>query len=211
MEAFIHADHYHFIQEQGRSIVQAKVQSTDKGVVQAVREMALEKIANKLSDLNDEQKQLLIDMKLIEDKEGLESFLGKLKPYVIPFPAVSEKTVEKAFPKVKKLKQPDLEDYDLQETVYLRWEDLGTNRTYMLIPKQGKLVGVSGFLETSVHKGICTICGGLSEVSLFTVEKKGRIRGTYSKKGNYICKDESACNHNIKDIDKLHAFLDNLQ
>ncbi|SER62051.1 FBP C-terminal treble-clef zinc-finger [Gracilibacillus ureilyticus] len=211
MEAFIQADQFNYIKEQARTIGQAKANSTDKGVVNAVREMSIERTMNLFDELTDEQKQVLIKMESIQDREDYESFLQYVKQFVIPFPLVSEKTVEKAFPKVKKLKQPDLNLVDLKETVYLRWEDLGTNRTYMLIPKENKLAGISGFLEPSAHKGICSICNGLEEVSLFTIEKKGKMRGTYSKKGNYICKDSAVCNHNLKSKDKLHDFLENLK
>ncbi|MFC4401721.1 FusB/FusC family EF-G-binding protein [Gracilibacillus xinjiangensis] len=211
MESFIQVEQFHFIREQASTIIQAKVNSTDLGVTQAVREMAMENTRSIFTDLSEDQEQLLREIDQIQDKEDLESFLHQLKQYVIPFPLVSEKMIEKAFPKVKKLKQPDLSAYDLKETVYLRWEDLGTSKTYMLMPRQGKLVGVSGFLETSIHKGICSICNGLEEVALFTIEKKGTMRGTYSKKGNYICKDAAVCNQNLKSIDKLLAFLKYLQ
>ncbi|WP_058306219.1 FusB/FusC family EF-G-binding protein [Gracilibacillus massiliensis] len=211
MQEFIYPHQFHLIKQQLKTIIYAKDSSIDLNVVDAVREMALERIYNELINLTDDQKNTLEPIQHIGDKEEMETCLFSLKKQVIPFPKISQPIVEKAFPKAKKLKAPDIENIDLKETVYLRWYDKGSNKTYMLIPNEEKLVSIQGVLEPTQHKGICSICNGLEEVSLFTSEKKGRIRGTYSKTGNYICKDSEVCNLNISTLEHLYFFIDHLQ
>ncbi|SHN26549.1 FusB/FusC family EF-G-binding protein [Gracilibacillus kekensis] len=211
MHEFIYPHQFHLIKQQLKTIVYAKDSSTDLNVVEAVREMALERIYNAFINLTDDQKNTLEPIHHISNKEEMETCLYSLKKQVIPFPKISQQMVEKAFPKAKKLKAPAMENIDLRETVYLRWYDKGSNKTYMLAPNEEKLVSLQGFLEPTQHKGICSICNGLEEVSLFTAERKGRIRGTYSKSGNYICKDSEVCNQNISTLEHLYFFIDHIK
>jgi len=46
---------------------------------------------------------------------------------------------------------------------------------------------------------------------MFLVEIKGNVPGTFVRKGNYICKDGVACNHNMKSLDKLQGFIERLK
>ncbi|WP_208591147.1 FusB/FusC family EF-G-binding protein [Gracilibacillus suaedae] len=207
MEAFIYPHQFHHIKQQAKRVVNAQSHSNDQQVIAAVKEIAIEALEKQLPD----QQETLSSIRTMKAKEDIEPFLEQVKQYVIPFPMVSDKQIQKAFPKAKKLQIPDLGQIDRKETVYLRWYDKGSAKTYMLIPKENKLIGIQGYLEISQHKGICTICNGLGDVSLFTTEKKGQIRGTYSKKGNYICKDPVTCNQNITNIELLHQFMDHLK
>ncbi|MFD2655816.1 FusB/FusC family EF-G-binding protein [Gracilibacillus thailandensis] len=207
MEAFIHPHQFHHIKQQAKRVVSAQSHSNDQQVIAAVKEIAMEALEKQLPD----QQETLTAIRTMKAKEDMEPFLEQVKQYVIPFPMVSDKQIQKAFPKAKKLQIPDLEQIDRKETVYLRWYDKGSGKTYMLIPKENKLIGIQGYLESTQHKGICTICNGLEDVSLFTTARKGQIRGTYSKKGNYICKDPVTCNRNITNIDPLHQFMEHLK
>ncbi|MGP4040795.1 FusB/FusC family EF-G-binding protein [Gracilibacillus sp. D59] len=211
MDNFIYPHQFHYIKLHAKTMVSARSNSTDTNVIQAVKEMAIERIKQLLPNLTKEQEDTLMKIDQVKDKEEMEQFLQQLKQHVIPFPTISDKQIQKAFPKVKKLQTPDFEQMDRKETVYLRWFDKGSAKTYMLLLKDNKLTGIQGYLENSQHKGICTICNGLGEVALFTSEKKGQMRGTYSKKGNYICKDPVTCNQNITDIQPLHTFVEHLK
>ncbi|MDX8046745.1 FusB/FusC family EF-G-binding protein [Gracilibacillus sp. S3-1-1] len=211
MDAFIQPHQYHYIKQQVKKIVSAQANSNDSQVIQAVKEIAMEELEKQLDHLSEEQKEILSAIQTMKDREDIDPFLQQLKQYVISFPLISEKQLQKAFPKVKKLKMPDLEPFDRKETVYLRWDDVSLNKTFMLIPKDEKLIGVQGQLDTTQQKGICSLCNGLENVSLFTSAKKGQMRGTYSKRGNYICKDPISCNQNIATLQLLHNFIDRLQ
>ncbi|UOQ49073.1 FusB/FusC family EF-G-binding protein [Gracilibacillus caseinilyticus] len=210
MESFLYPDQYHHIEQQLYRSVSAHAISIDQDVIQAVQEMAQEEIERTVRLASPEQKQLLANLSAIQDQEDMQRFLQQLKQHVIPFPLVSDKQLEKAFPKIKKLHTPDIDQLDRKEMVYWRWVDKGSGKTCMLIPKEGKFTGIEGYQELSQQKGVCSICNGLEEVSLFTVKKKGQMRGMYSKKGNYICKDPDICNKNITNIEYLYAFVDKL-
>ncbi len=211
MDAFIHPHQFHHMKQQAKRVVSAQSHSNDQQVIAAVKEIAFEELEKQLPDIEVDQHETLSSIRTMKAKEDIDPFLEQVKQYVIPFPMVSDKQIQKAFPKAKKLLIPDLEQIDRKETVYLRWYDKGSGKTYMLIPKENKLIGIQGYLETSQHKGICKICNGLEVVSLFTTEKKGQMRGTYSKKGNYMCKDPVICNQNITNINPLHQFVEHLK
>ncbi|SFM13244.1 FBP C-terminal treble-clef zinc-finger [Gracilibacillus orientalis] len=211
MDNFIYPHQFHFIKLQTKTMVSARSNSTDADVIHAVKEMAIERINHLLPNLTTEQEDILMGIDQVKDKENMEQYLQQIKQHVIPFPTINDKQVQKTFPKVKKLQTPDLEQMDRKETVYLRWYDKGSAKTYMLILKDAKLIGIQGYLESSLHKGICTICNELGEVALFTSEKKGQMRGMYTKKGNYICKDPVICNQNITDVQPLHSFVEHLK
>ncbi|WP_047980244.1 FusB/FusC family EF-G-binding protein [Ornithinibacillus contaminans] len=210
MEAFIHVDQFNFIKRQVLDIVNAHVTSNDKGVVHTFISLAVERVDALFPEMIAEQKQLLTPIPLIDDKEKAEKFFADIKPYVIPF-HVTEQGIKKLFPKVKKLKVPELEKLDLQEICYLSWIDYSMNKKFIITRSNGKLVGVHGTFDPIKQKGICAICNGHEEVGLFLTEKKGQVLGTYTKKGNYICRDSDVCNQNITAIEHLHDFVSRLK
>lgn len=211
MEAFLTVDQFHLIRKQAKAIVNALSTTTDKHVQDAAKTMAYEKATENLESITSEQKDRIDHILQLKNKEDMEEYLLSLKEHVIPFPEISEQRIRMLFPKIKKLKAPDLSELDFKETVYLRWFDKGLNKSFLIVPFKDKFIGVQGYLETTQHKGICSICNGLEEVSLFTSEKKGKIRGTYSKKGNYICKDPAVCNGHLSDRKQLNQFIENLK
>ena len=46
---------------------------------------------------------------------------------------------------------------------------------------------------------------------MFLVEIKGDVPGTFVKKETIFAKDDVACNHNMKSLDKLHDFIERLK
>lgn len=210
MNPFIQVDQFNFIRRQALNLVNGHASSNDNGVRNTIKSMAIEKVSALFPDQNEEQTELLKPLSGINDKEKAEYFFAQLKPYVIPF-EVTEQGVKKLFPKVKKLKVPALEDLDLQEMCYLTWMDYSLNKKFIVININGKLVGVHGSFDPLNQKGICAICNGYEEVGLFLAEKKGQVQGTFTKKGNYICRDSEVCNHNINSLDHLHEFINRLK
>ncbi|WP_252898592.1 FBP domain-containing protein [Secundilactobacillus odoratitofui] len=90
--------------------------------------------------------------------------------------------LKRSFVKLKKLKQPNFNALELSEQTFIGWNDIATQRKYMLYYDDNKLAGVYGDLSVSVIKGFCTICHQESNVSLFTAISKKGSEGRYTKK-----------------------------
>ncbi|WP_231687003.1 FusB/FusC family EF-G-binding protein [Bacillus sp. JCM 19034] len=135
--------------------------------------------------------------------------MTELKKAVIPFKHVTEKTITKLFPKAKKLKAPSLETIDFKNLSYLGWYDIRSEKKFLIIDDNRKLIGVEGTFNKG-KKGICSLCNGHEEIGLFmTTVKSGKE--TYTNRGNYICTDSQRCNENIMTLDKLTQFVANLK
>ncbi|MEN2766905.1 FusB/FusC family EF-G-binding protein [Ornithinibacillus xuwenensis] len=210
MEPFIRVDQYNFIGRQARNLVNAHATSNDEGVVKVVISLANERVLALFPNITEEQEQLLMPIVSVDDTEKAERFLSQLKPYVIPF-KVTEQGIKKLFPKVKKLKAPAIEDLDLQALCYLSWIDYSSNKKFIVMHSNGKLTGIYGSYDSLKQKGICAICNGYEEVGMFLAEKKGKVQGTFTKKGNYICRDSEVCNQNITSLDNLQEFVDRIK
>ncbi|MGV3464908.1 MAG: FusB/FusC family EF-G-binding protein [Heyndrickxia sp.] len=207
MEPFIRVDQYQFIKYQTQILINSHSSVNDKNVLNAVKSLARDKVADLFPELEDNQKHLLEPIVEIEDIAEAEEFLDELKPYVIPFKNVTEQTLKKLFPKAKKLKLPSLVDVDFKKLSYLGWDDKGTNKKYLIVPHQNKLTGLSGTFTPTAKKGVCILCSCHSEVGLFMSEKKGKIQGTFVRRGNYICQDSLKCNENLISLSKLDDFI----
>ncbi|GLY10832.1 FusB/FusC family EF-G-binding protein [Pseudobacillus badius] len=210
MEAFIRNDQYNLIKRQVKNLVNGHAAAQHEGVLKALKEMTEENVIEAFTSLTEEQRQLLSPVTEVENKEQGEKFLNGLKRYVIPFNKLSEQTLKKLFPKAKKLKLPDLESMDLREISYLAWNDQGSSKMYLVANHHQKLIGVQGTFKYAGKKGICTICHGYEEIGLFSAEVKGADKGTFKKRGNYICRDSEKCNLTLTSLDKLHDFISRL-
>ncbi|WP_082232987.1 FusB/FusC family EF-G-binding protein [Halobacillus massiliensis] len=209
MEPFLEPYQYHFLKRQGLKIVNARISSTDSHVIKAVRGIVEDSVFHQFKHCSEEERQLVERMIAVKDETEVEQVLGDLHSFIIPFQA-SEKQIKKLFPKVKKLKIPDLDRIDTKKITYLTWWDPGSHKKFIVTVREGKLWGINGTFQKSPQEGICSICGRHEPTGLFLVEKKGKEVGTYKKKGNYICSDGEACNENLTDLTKLEDFLDHL-
>ncbi|MEL4029158.1 FusB/FusC family EF-G-binding protein [Caldifermentibacillus hisashii] len=210
MNHFIQTDQFNYIRFQVKKLVNAHSTSSDQDVIAAVKSMVTENVFALIPNLNDEQRQMLQSITMVDDKEAGEKFLLQLKPFVIPF-QVTEQGIKKLFPKVKKLKVPPLEKLDLHEVVYLSWLDQQTNKKYLVYRRAGKLLGIEGSFQPMNQKGVCAICHRHSEVGMFSVREKGKAFGTFINRGNFICTDSQECNNNLISLEKLYDFVDNIQ
>src|SRR5690606_38507578 len=182
---------YHFIKHQVKNLVSSYSTVKDPAVLKAVAFSSLDKVMNLFPD--DEYDKAIFDkIPEIDGEIQANFFLEELKPYVIPFKSVSEKTIEKLFPKAKKLKLPNMEEIDLKETSYLGWYDIRSERKYLVFDYNGKLIGINGTFRNTT-KGICSLCNALEEVGLFMANVKSG-KETYTNRGNYICNDSQKCN-----------------
>jgi len=207
MEPFIRSDQYNFIRTQIQVLVNAHSTVNDRIVLRALKSLTHEKVFTMFPDINEEQIQLLSPIITIKDKSEAEKVLAQIKPYVFPFKKISEQAIKKLFPKAKKLKTPILENLDLTEITYLGWDDIGSNKKYIVTYYNQKLIGLQGTFNLVNKKGICTFCHKFEEIGMFMTKTKGSEQGTFTKRGNYICQDSKKCNQNITSLDKLHDFI----
>ncbi|OZI11804.1 elongation factor G-binding protein [Bacillaceae bacterium SAS-127] len=205
MEPFIRSDQFHFIQSQAQILTNGHASVSDIDVLQALKSLAKEKIFALFPNINEEQQQVLAPILTIEEKA--EAVLAQLKPYVLPFPTVTEQTLKKLFPKAKKLKTSFLKEVNWEGISYLSWEDLGSNKRFIIAPYENKLIGLQGTFNPVTKKSICALCHQYEEVGMFMTEVKGPQQGTFVKRGNYICQDPQACNENMTTLDQLHHFI----
>ncbi|BAQ11851.1 hypothetical protein OXB_3382 [Bacillus sp. OxB-1] len=211
MEPFIQSAQFNFIKFQIKNLVYGHASAKDAGVIRALESLTVEKVIGLFGELTDEQRQVLEPISEIREPLEADQYLIQLKRYVLPFPSVEEKEIRKLFSKVKKLTIPVLDKLDLQEISYLGWNDTGSNKKYIVVPQDEKLIGIQGTFQRSTKKGICAICNGHEEVGMFTAGTRRSGQDTYTKRGNYICVDSMACNENLTDLTKLHDFIQLLQ
>ncbi|WP_347553158.1 FusB/FusC family EF-G-binding protein (plasmid) [Pseudalkalibacillus hwajinpoensis] len=206
MQPFIYPHQYHYLKSQVYKLIKARVSSTDKNVINAVKGLVEDNITSDFAHCSAEEQKKFAKAASVKDEREAESYLEDLKTYVIPF-NISEKEIKKLFPKVKKLKIPDLNQFDKRELTYLTWWDAATHRKFIVTRKDGKPYGVEGTFTNSSQKGVCSVCNQLAPVGLFLVKKKGKEIGTYKKKGNYICAEGDGCNQNITSSKNLEDFI----
>ncbi|MBS4220715.1 FusB/FusC family EF-G-binding protein [Bacillus sp. FJAT-49711] len=204
MKPFIRSDQYNFIKFQVKHLVQSFSTIKDQDVLKAIAYSSLDKVINLFPEYDHYRESF---EKILEIKSDIQAthFLDELGPYRIPFRTVSDKTIEKLFPKAKKLKLPPME-LDLKEVSYLGWYDMRSERKYLVFDYNGKLLGINGTFRNTT-KGICSLCNGHEEVGLFMANVKSG-KETYTNRGNYICNDSQKCNENIKTLDKLYQFIE---
>ncbi|MFL8936828.1 FusB/FusC family EF-G-binding protein [Rossellomorea oryzaecorticis] len=208
MDAFIRNDQFNFISYQTQVLINGHAAVNDLGVLQALRALVRDKVMDLFEEPGSQETNLIEKITDIKDSNHAEEYLEELKEYVIPFYSVNEKALKKMFPKVKKLRVPDLKGMDYKALSYLGWNDFGQESKYIVANVDGKLKGIKGTFKNSSKKGLCTICHTFSEVGLFVSQSKKTSQGTFVKKGNYICQDSMECNGKLKGLDKLDDFIE---
>lgn len=196
---------YNFIKNQVIQLINVYKTVNDKQTILTTQSLATGKILPIVGDdFHEEIRRYYLDVTLTNQKAL--SLFEMIKEQVEPFQPVSDKQIEKSFRKVKKLKYPNWEHYDLKETNYLAWDDIGTQRKYITFKCDDKLTSFFGVMSTDVIKNACAICHKIDNVAMFMSTTKSSGDGTYTKKGNYICKDSRRCNQQMETLDYLHDF-----
>lgn len=208
MHPFIRNDQFNFIKNQTQGLINGHATVNDQAVLNALKSLTGEKVLSLFENLNEEQKQLMHTIVDVKEKADAEVFLEQIKDFVIPFKELTETSIKKLFPKVKKLKIPSLEDQDFKEVSYLGWTDKGSNKKFLVVEHHNKIVGISGSYKNTNKKGICTLCNRFEEIGMFTSAAKGATQDAFIKRGNYICQDSQKCNNNITSLDKLKDFVE---
>ena len=135
-----------------KAVVQADVVETVKGILPD-NEIATD-FLNQLPEI-------------ATSRQRAESAFKQLVELVTPFPELSSNQLGKLFKKVKKLPEPKWENLDRHEMTYLGWNDNGSQKKYIVAPRDGKLVGIYGDFDPKPLNGLCAICHQLGTVSMF--------------------------------------------
>lgn len=146
--------------------------------------------------------------------EDFQHYLHALEPLMTEFTQVTVAQIKKLFPKVKKLKVPDLAAIDYRYVTYIGWTDIATNKLFLVYHQDGQLVGIKGKFTPTNKKSTC-LWNRHEEVALFSAITKSRPANAspdyYKAIGNYMCVNSDACNKNISDIAVSEKFISILQ
>lgn len=204
---FIQNHQFNYIQKQTDFLLKTLRSVVDPKVLETVRYTVGTNAVSIFDELTQEQKQLLEQLSTYETTHELQTYLNQLESYLIPYPQVSAKQIHKLFPKAKKLKVPDLESIDYARTTYLRWTDIATSRLFIVYPYEGRFLGIEGRITPTNKKGYCMFCHRHQELGFFNVKTKAHSQDNFSSIAQYVCMDNTACNHSITDITMLEKFL----
>ncbi|WP_340019719.1 FusB/FusC family EF-G-binding protein [Paenibacillus sp. FSL H3-0457] len=204
---FIQNHQFNYIQKQADFLLKTLRSVVDPKVLETVRYTVGTNAVSIFDELTSEQKQLLEQLSTYETAHELQTHLNQLESYLIPYPQVSAKQIQKLFPKAKKLKVPDLESIDYAHTTYLRWTDIATSRLFIVYPYEGRFLGIEGRITPTNKKGYCMFCHRHQELGFFNVKTKAHSPDNFSSIAQYVCMDNTVCNHSITDISMLEKFL----
>ncbi|WP_018751791.1 FusB/FusC family EF-G-binding protein [Paenibacillus sanguinis] len=204
---FIQNHQFNVIQKQADFLLKALRTVADQKVLETVRYTAITNMVEVFDELNAEQRQLLEQLTICEAAHEFQEYLDRMETYLISFPQVTAKQIQKLFPKVKKLKVPDLEMVDYARTTYLRWTDIAANRLFIVYPYEGRFLGIEGRITATNKKGYCMFCHRHQELGFFNVKTKSSSPDHLSSIGQYVCLSGTACNHSITDLTMLEKFL----
>jgi len=199
---------YNFITQQVNDLTSAYLSVNDLQVRLAIRAKVLERVTPLLPSDEANTQPFLTGLETDRlSRKSAAQLLELLVPMVEPFPLLSAKQLSKLFRKVKKLKQPEWYGLKRYELTYLGWNDGGNQKKYLVAPYEDRLIGIQGELTPETVKGVCAICQTIGNVALFLSTTKSSGLGTYTKKGNYICRDSNQCNRQLTDPQALADFL----
>lgn len=150
---FIQNHQFNYIQKQADFLLKTLRSVVDPKVLETVRYTVGTNAVSIFDELTSEQKQLLEQLSTYETAHELQTHLNQLESYLIPYPQVSAKQIQKLFPKAKKLKVPDLESIDYAHTTYLRWTDIATSRLFIVYPYEGRFLGIEGRITPTNKRG----------------------------------------------------------
>ncbi|WP_026575787.1 FusB/FusC family EF-G-binding protein [Bacillus sp. UNC438CL73TsuS30] len=208
-EKFIRNEQLNFIKNQIALIKDSAKKNVAPTVLTAVIDLANAKINDLFPNATLEQQKML-DLSELKTDAEYDQYIQQLSAYVIPFPKITEQQLKKMFPKNKKLKLPDLSQIDHGQLTYLSWNDLSSNKKFIVYELEGKIAGIECKPTPASKKNICSFCnrfGQVAYISTVTKAKKSKNPDYYKAIGNYICTDSTECNKKITNVDYLTAFL----
>jgi hypothetical protein len=208
-EKFIKNEQLNFIKKQIALIKDSTKKNVPPNVLAAVIDLANAKILDLFPNVSLEQQEIL-DLSKLKTENEYEQYIRRLSGLLLPFPKITEQQLKKMFPKQKKLKLPDLSNIDHSQLTYLSWNDLRSNKKFIVYELEGKMVGIVCEMTPTSKKNLCSICNCFGEVAYFstlTKAKKPKNPDYYKAIGNLICADSSECNKKITNVEYLTTFL----
>ncbi|NRD77073.1 FusB/FusC family EF-G-binding protein [Bacillus sp. BRMEA1] len=208
-EKFIKNEQLNFINKQIALIKDSSKKNVPPTVLAAVIDLAHTKILDLFPNASVDQQEML-DLSKLKTDDEFERYIQRLSTFLLPFPKVTEQQLKKMFPKNKKLKLPDLSKIDHSQLTYLSWNDLGSNKKFIVYELEGKIVGIECKFSPTSKTNICSICNSFGDVAYFstvTKAKKAKNPDYYKAIGNLICADSSECNKKITNVQYLTTFL----
>lgn len=213
-EPFIRSYQYNFIKNQADYVLHTLRTVGDPKVVAGVRSNAQAKVAELFPMITDDRITMLESVSDLKTGEDLQKYVQALEPYLVAFPPITEQQIRKLFPKVKKLKVPDLTQIDFRYVSYLSWVDIATNKMFIVYHKDGQFIGVEGRFTETNKKSYCFVCNRYEKLALFSATTRKRPANTtpdyYKSVGNYVCTDGHICNKNVTDITSLERFIESV-
>ncbi|OMF36856.1 elongation factor G-binding protein [Paenibacillus sp. FSL H8-0548] len=213
MKPFIHNHQFNAIKRSVDTLQRTYNTVADKKVIEAAKYSAEGLVEELFKEKTAEQEQLFKPLFEHKSKIEYDHALNALQPYLLPLSGVTEGAIKKLFPKVKKLKVPDLSALSFVSLTYLGWIDAGSNKLYMVYDYQGKVAGIEARFTIAGKKNICSLCNGYGEVALVTAISKAKLHNSpdyYKAVGNYMCTDSMLCNTRITDITYLEKFFEEI-
>ncbi|UGB28725.1 FusB/FusC family EF-G-binding protein [Metabacillus sp. B2-18] len=198
-DKFLKNEHYNFIKKQVLFIKDSSKKNLPTSVLTSLKDLSNAKILDLIPNVSLEQQKIL-DLSVLKTDEEYQQYIQHLNEFLLPFPEITEQKLKKMFPKNKKLKLPDLLKVDHSQLTYLSWNDLRSNRKYIIYDLDGELVGIECKVSSTPKKNICSLCKCTGEVSYFsavTKAKKSNNPDYFRSIGNLICKDSGECNKKI--------------
>ncbi|MDQ0198281.1 FusB/FusC family EF-G-binding protein [Neobacillus ginsengisoli] len=208
-EKFIKNEQLNFIKKQIALIKDSTKKNVPPTVLAAVIDLANAKILDLIPNASLDQQKML-DLSRLKIDDEYDQYIQHLSAFLQPFPKITEQQLKKMFPKNKKLKLPDLSKIDHSQLTYLSWNDLRSNKKFIVYELDGKMVGIECKFTPTSKYNICSFCNCFGEVAYFstvTKEKKSKNPDYYKAIGNLICADSSECNNKITNVEYLATFL----
>ncbi|WP_240491512.1 FusB/FusC family EF-G-binding protein [Bacillus nakamurai] len=208
-EKFIKNEHLNFIKKQIALIKDSTKKNVAPTVLAAVIDLANAKILDLIPNAALDQQELL-DVSRLKTDDDYEKYIQRLSAFLQPFPKITEQQLKKMFPKNKKLKLPDLSKIDHSQLTYLSWNDLRSNKKFIIYELDGKMAGIECKFTPASKHNVCSFCNCFGQVVYFstvTKAKKSRNPDYYKAIGNLICADSSECNKKITNVEYLTTFL----
>jgi len=210
-EPFINNHQFNLICRQAKLLIEAGRAAVAPQVAESVRDGVKTEIWLMFPDAAEHQLRLLENVTDARTEEDVRRGLQALEPYLTAFPQVTEKRLRQLFPKVRKLRLPDLSAVDWRRITYLSWTDAAANRMFLVYGRDGRLVGIEGRFTPVYKKSVCFLCGRHGEVGLFSavsrVKPAHASSDYYKAVGNYLCLDFGECNRHITSPAALDRFV----
>ena len=210
-EPFIENHQFNLIRRHAKLLIEACRTAVAPQAAESVRDGVRTEIWSMFPDAAEQQLRLLENVTEARTEEDIRRGLLALEPCLTAFPQVTEKRLRQLFPKVRKLRVPDLSAVDWRRITYLSWTDAAANRMFLVSVLDGRLVGIEGRFTPVHKKSVCFLCGRHSEVVLFSAVSKVKPAHApsdyYKAVGNYLCLDGGECNRHITGTAALDRFV----